>query len=393
VKRVFVVISDALRYEAAAELASEINSKNRLTAKLDAMLGVLPSYTSLGMAALLPHQQLAYRTKVDAIVDVLADGQPTSTLEARNTVLARYGGLAIKADELLSLGKEKGRARIKDYRVVYVYHDRIDLLGDKQASEDQTFQAVADTVVDLQSIVSFIVNNLNGSLVLVTADHGFVYQSSGLSEADKAVLGDKPAGTLKAKKRYLLGRDLPEDTKVWRGNTAVTASTDPGEGSLDFWVPKGTARFHFAGGARFVHGSAMPQEVLVPVLTVRESEAAAARTRQVGLSLLGSSNKVVTNTQRFEFMQSEPVSARVLARTVLVSLRDGQELVSDEKMLTLDSTSASMDDRVRSVILTVRSGSYDRLRDHYLVVRDAQSPTDELLRQPVRIDLAFSNDF
>ncbi len=393
VKRVFVVISDALRYEVADELAREINGKNRLIAQLDAMLGVLPSYTSLGMAALLPHQQLAYRTKGDAIVDVLADGQPTATLEARNAVLARYGGLALKADELLSLGKEKGRTRVKDHRVVYVYHDRIDLLGDKQASEDQTFQAVADTVAELQSIVSFVVNNLNGSLVLVTADHGFVYQCAGLAEADKAALGDKPAGTLKAKKRYLLGRDLPEDTKAWRGNTAVTAGTEPGEGSLDFWVPKGTARFHFAGGARFVHGSAMPQEVLVPVLTVRESEAAAARTRQVGLSLLGSSNKVVTNTQRFEFMQSEPVSARVLARTVLVSLRDGQALISDEQSLTLDSPSASMDARVRSVILTVRSGSYDRLRDHYLVVRDAQSPSDELLRQPVRIDLVFSNDF
>lgn len=389
VKRVFVLISDALRYEAAEQLAQEINARNRLTAQLDAMLGVLPSYTALGMAALLPHRTLAYRGNN---VEVFADGLPTGTLEARNAVLARYDGMAIKADELLALGKEKGRERVRDRRVVYVYHDRIDMLGDKQGTEDQTFNAVHDTIAELQAIVSFIVNSLNGSTVLVTADHGFIYQESELDQADKAALTEKPTGTLKAKKRYLLGRNLEDSNRVWRGNTAATAGTEPGEGSLDFWVPKGTARFHFVGGAQFVHGSAMPQEVIVPVVTVRESEAATARTRQVTLSLLGASNKVVTNTQRFEFIQSEPVSAQVRPRTVLVSLRDGQPLISDEAALTLDSASASLDERVRSLFLTVRSGHYDRLRDYHLVVRDAETQV-ELLRVPVRIDLAFSNDF
>jgi hypothetical protein len=86
---------------------------------------------------------------------------------------------------------------------------------------------------------------------------------------------------------------------------------------MDFWVPRGAARFHFAGGARFVHGSAMPQEIVIPVITLRESENESAKTRAVEFSLLGSSNKVVTNKQRFEFIQTEPVSERVLARTVL----------------------------------------------------------------------------
>ncbi|WP_338415201.1 BREX-1 system phosphatase PglZ type A [uncultured Sphaerotilus sp.] len=389
VKRVFVVISDALRYEAAEELAREINGRNRLTARLDAMLGVLPSYTSLGMAALLPHTTLDYR---GANAEVYADGLPTATLEGRQAVLARYSGLAIKADELLTLGKDKGRERVKEHRVVYVYHDRIDMLGDKQVSEGQTFDAVADTLAELQAIVGFIVNNLNGSTVLITADHGFIYQESALDSADKAALGDKPEGTLKAKKRYLLGRDLPASDKAWCGNTAVTAGTVPGAGSLDFWVPRGTARFHFAGGARFVHGSAMPQEVIIPVLTVRENESASGKTRPVDLTILGASNRVVNNYQRFEFIQIEAVSARVLARTVRISLRDGMTPISDEPSLTFDSASDQMNERTRSVSLTVRSGQYDRLRDYHLVAVDVQTKV-EVLRLPVRIDLAFSNDF
>lgn len=104
------------------------------------------------------------------------------------------------------------------------------------------------------------------------------------------------------------------------------------------------------------------------------------------------SAKVVTNMQRFEFIQTEPVSARVLPRTVHVSLRDGDAPISNEPIVTFDSQSASMDERKKSVMLTVLAGSYDRNKDYHLVVRDAQSKV-ELLRTPLKIDLALANDF
>lgn len=389
VKRVFVVISDALRFEVAHELVQQTNSKSRFKASLDGMLGVLPSYTTLGMAALLPHETLAY--KVGNGVEVQVDGHTAATLDQRSDHLKAFGGLAIKADDLMSLGKEKGREFVRDHRLVYVYHDRIDMIGDKQASETKTFEAADQTVQELSSLLSFIVNTLHGSTVLLTADHGFMYQESALDIADKSALEEKPAGTLIAKKRYLIGNDLGVTTKAWSGNTAITAGTTP-EGSLDFWVPKGASRFHFAGGARFVHGSAMPQEVVVPLVTVRVSDAEGAKTRTVSISLLGSTNKVVTNTQRFEFIQTDAVTERVLARSVVVTLRDGEQLISDEQTITFDSTSQLLDERKRSVFLTVLSGSYDSHKRYDLVMRDAVTKV-EVLRQPVQIDLAFGNDF
>lgn len=388
-KRVFVVISDAFRFEAAEELVREMNSRNRLKASLASMLGVLPSYTALGMAALLPHETLAY--KLNANLDVLVDGQPAATVEQRSAQLERFGGVAIKAEDLLALGKEKGRELVRDHSLVYVYHDSIDMIGDKQASETRTFEAVADTLKELTQLVSFIINSLNGSVVLITADHGFMYQESALDVADKSALDEKPEGTLKAKKRYLLGQNLGKTAKAWSGNTEITAGTDE-TGSVDFWVPKGAARFHFAGGARFVHGSAMPQEIVVPLITVRVSESDKARTRPVEFTLLGASNKVVTNKQRFEFIQTDAASERVLPRTVLISLRDGQTLISDEQTLTFDSTSQLMDERKRSVMLTIVSGLYDRARDYFLIARDAQTRV-EIVRVPFKVDLAFSNDF
>ena len=341
------------------------------------------------MAALLPHKSLAYR--VGTSVEVQVDGQAVATLDQRSEHLKSSGGLAIKAEDLMSLGKDKGRELVRDQKLVYIYHDRIDMIGDKQASETKTFEAAAQTVQELSGLLSFIINGLNGSTVLVTADHGFMYQESALDVADKSALDEKPVGTLIAKKRYLIGKDLGETSKAWRGNTAVTAGTNA-EGSLDFWVPKGASRFHFAGGARFVHGSAMPQEVVVPLMTVRVNETESAKTRQVSISLLGSTNKVVTNKQRFEFIQTDAVTERVLARTVVVSLRDGDSLISDEQAITFDSTSQLLDERKRSVFLTVVSGNYEAHKRYDLVMRDAGTKV-EVLRQPVQIDLAFGNDF
>jgi len=247
-------------------------------------------------------------------------------------------------------------------------------------------------VQELAQVLGFVIQSLNGSTVLVTADHGFMYQESALTESDKSTLDDKPDGILQAKKRYVLGHPLGTSPKVWAGNTSVTADTLP-EASMDFWLPKGASRFHFAGGARFVHGSAMPQEVVLPLMTVGVSEADSAKTRQVNISLLGSINKVVTNTQRFEFIQTDAVSERVLPRTVTISLRDsqaGDKPISDVQTITFDSASHLLDARKRSILLTVLAGTHD---PHYdLVVRDAISNI-ELLRMPVKVDLAFGNDF
>jgi uncharacterized protein (TIGR02687 family) len=389
-KRVYVIISDAMRFEAAEELSRALNSRNRVKARLETMLGVLPSYTTLGMASLLPHKTLAYKN--NPTLDVLVDGQPSTTLEQRSAILARHGGVAISRDDLMEKGKAGGREFVKPYELVYVYHDRIDAIGDKRGTETKTFEATEQAIKELQEVVSFIVNNLNGSNIFVTADHGFLYQESALEEADRSTVEEGMPGILKSKKRYLLGRGMWPMTNAWSGNTATTAGTELGEGSVDFLVPKGAGRFHFVGGARFVHGSAMPQEIVVPVVIVKEGDAEKTRTKTVDVSQLGSSNRIVTNKQRFEFIQTEAVSDRVLPVTLLFSVRDGERPVSDEQAVTFDSTSPMLDERKRSVMLTIQAGSYDRNKDYFLVARDAKTKA-EAWRTPMRIDLAFSNDF
>src|SRR6185312_9858900 len=123
-RKAFVIISDAFRYEAAHELVGELNGKYRFEATLTSQLGVLPSYTALGMASLLPHATLAYKG-----TDVLVDGN-SSIASERDGILQAIGGLACKAEDLMSKKKDEGREFVKDKRVVYIYHNTVDAVGD-----------------------------------------------------------------------------------------------------------------------------------------------------------------------------------------------------------------------------------------------------------------------
>ena len=347
--RVFVVISDAFRFEAAEELTREMNGRYRFKADLKPMLGVIPSSTALGMAALLPHRMIAF--KEDGSGELLIDGEPAASLDQRSKILSTHEGIAIKAEDLLAMTKDQGREFIKPYKVIYIYHNRIDATGDKAVSESQTFEAVGKCIEELGGLASFIINSLNGTVVMITADHGFIYQDKPPTPIDKSALGAKPDATLVAKKRFILGKNLGESTKVWHGYTRVTAGTDD---DVEFWIPKGMNRFHFAGGSRFFHGGAMLQEIVIPLVEVREVKArifgsvTGAHSR---CFTFGMTKKIVNNIHRFELIQTDAVSERVQPRSLLISLREGTELISNEETVTFDSRSSSMDERKKSVSL------------------------------------------
>lgn len=387
--KVFVIISDALRYEVAEELTRDVNSKFRFKAQLSSQLGVLPSYTALGMASLLPRREYGYKEGTD---QVQIDGQSCASLEQRGAILADVDGIAIKADALLAMNKEEGRELVRPWRVIYLYHDEIDDTGDTRSSEGRAFLAARNTINKISRLISFIVNSLNGSNVFVTADHGFIYQDTPPTSLERSDLGIRPEGVIKAKKRYVIGKDLGVSEKAWHGSTRTTAGTSD---DMEFWIPKGINRFHFAGGARFIHGGALPQEIVVPVVQVKELEGKAAEkeaAKQVEVSLLGSTRKIVNYIQKFELIQTEKVAGKTIPRTLVISLRDGDTPISNEETVTFDSASDSMEERKRTVKLMLKKGDYNNRKEYSLVLRDPATQI-EYERVPMTIDLAFINDF
>jgi len=118
-EKVFVIISDALRYEVASQLTEVIEKELRGEIKLSAQLGVLPSVTKLGMAALLPGKTL----ELIPGGNVLRDTLNTQGAPAREQVLKRNSNVeatVLSAADLLKMTVEEGREAIKPYRSIYI---------------------------------------------------------------------------------------------------------------------------------------------------------------------------------------------------------------------------------------------------------------------------------
>ena len=385
-KRAFVIISDAFRYEAAEELTERLRHTDGLTAEISPMLGVLPSYTALGMASLLPHEALSYT----ADGKVLADGHPTDGVQGRDAILSTVDGMACQASQVRGMKTNDLREFTADKKVVYIYHNVIDARGDSASTESGTFDAVKDCIEELRELVKTCTNKLSASKVWVTADHGFLFQEKAPDETGRTSLAAKPESAVKAKKRYVIGPDLHGTSEVHEGETAQTAGAG---GDMLFWIPRGSNRFHFVGGARFVHGGAMPQEVVVPVVTatsLRGSERDKAKATPVGIQFRGLPPfKVTTSACSFEIIQTDTVGGRYLPLRVKVAIYEGAQPVSSVVTETFASESTMNMQKVR---LDLAAGPFEKSTKYRLICREVDTGA-EVLSADVVIDRSFEDDF
>ena len=387
---VFVIISDALRYECGAEIVEILNGKYRFAAKKEAMLGVVPSYTALGMAALLPHLKLEYSGKGD----VLVDGKNCVGVGQRDEILATHKGMAIKGNELVRLARDEARNKVRGKNVIYLYHDTIDAIGDDVKTEEKIFTAVRTAIDEVCNMVSFVVNTLNARYVFITADHGFVYTDTrpGEIERNKGTLVDKDFIVLK--KRYSIGRNIPALDYVHQGKVSNTAGVTA-EQDMQFAIPKGMSLFYFTGGARYFHGGLSLQEVVVPVITVEEivgKDKEKTRDKFVGVQVLGQDYRITTGKHRFEILQLEAVSDRIRPATFKIGVYADNEPVSDIQTVTFESASQEMADRKKEVVLTLKNINFAGGKTYRLILRNADTDIEEQ-SIPVRIDRVFTSDF
>ena len=333
-QKVAVIISDALRYEVAEECLRSIRALDRFNAELTPMISALPSYTQLGMAALLPHKDLAMAE--DGSGDILSNGESTKGLAAREKLLiaGRTGEIAkaLKAEDVMNMRSEEGKALFRDHHIVYVYHNRIDAIGDKLVTEDQLPQAVEDTIEDLTKLVRKL-TSANFTNILITADHGFLYQHRALDESDFAIADPKGEEILFRNRRFVIGRGLAPT----QGMKHFTAQALGLFGDLEVLIPNSINRMRVKGsGSRFVHGGAALQEIVIPVIKVtkkREADVGQVEVQIIvpGKSLISSGQTAVT------LYQVEPVSEKMRSRELLAGIytADGT-LISDEVALTFD---------------------------------------------------------
>jgi len=334
-QKVCVVISDALRFEVAVELMERLLAENRWKAELDPMLSVLPSYTQLGMAALLPGTARALDPEK---CTVAVDGREAAGTKGRNEILAATAGsraTALQAEVFTEMNTAtEARALVRDHDVIYLYHNTIDATGDKLATEAQTTEAVETAIESLLKLLKKIAS-ANGSQVLLTADHGFIFQQNNVTEADDLPL-PLAAEWLSQNRRFALGRGL----KAAKGVKVFTAEALGLSGDWVAAFPLALGRFPLKGsGKRYVHGGFSLQEVVVPVMRIHKTRT--DDTGKVEVDLLRAPTKITTGRVSLTLYQDRPTATKVLGRTLRVGIFtvDGAP-ISELKTLTFNSAEA-----------------------------------------------------
>jgi hypothetical protein len=185
------------------------------------MIGALPSYTQLGMAALLPNQALTLMS--DGSGGVQSFGESAQGTANREKLLAkgRSGDRvkAMRADDFMGLKANDGKAIFRDHDTLYLYHNRIDAIGDKLQTEEKLPEAAEDAIADLTKLVQKL-TTANFSNILITADHGFLYQHRALDEAEFSVADPTGDEILFKNRRFVIGRSLNDVAGMKRFSSA-----------------------------------------------------------------------------------------------------------------------------------------------------------------------------
>lgn len=391
--RVFVIISDALRYEVAADLADQLRRETKSQVDLSSMQGIFPTITKFGMAALLPHETLSVKFQGN-LIEVFADGKSTESHD-RDRILKsdREDSVALKYIDLVSAKRQERSAWVKSKNVVYIYHDTIDKAS--HTSDTLVFPACDDAIEELKNLVRMIVNDFGGTNIMITADHGFLYTYSPLTEDDKADKARFKNRIVEYGRRYaiMMKDSKPEYlqyVKFLDGNTDYEA-----------YAPKGNVRIKMnGGGLNYVHGGISLQELCVPLIEYHflrnqykeyQRNKDAYDTKPVEVRLLSATHKISNMIFSLNFYQKEAVGDNRSGAVYQVYFTDGKgKQISDVQKIIADKTSENGQERTFRCSFSLKSLKYDNKEIYYLVIADERGKIKA--QEEFQIDIAWAAD-
>ena len=383
--RVYVIISDGLRYETGRELANHLTGKLSGNTECGCMQATLPSVTAVGMAALLPHQRLAMDDGMKIRCDGLSADAPN-----REAVLraACSESLAVDYTEFRRLNRTQRGELVKGKKVIYIYHNAIDRAGE---SDGNVFEACEDAINELTQLMRILTGEMNAVRVLITADHGFIYTRTPLEEYDKTGKEALQGDIMEYKRRHAIVRGAVS------GDTLQLALDPLSRPDLTAAFPNGCMRFRIQGGAEtYMHGGPTLQELMIPLIRYQSKKAGQkgyTAITKVELALVGDKRKISNNIFTLNFYQTQPCGGKMQPRTILARFEDeAGGAVSDTHRIVCDLTAAENRQRVLPITFRLLGSGYDRTAAYALVLQDVDEKTP-LMRIPFQIDIVFGNDF
>lgn len=383
--RVVVIISDGMRYECARELLDNLDLDEKCDAKIDHMLSVLPSETTLGMASLLPNKAIKVDGNLDIFVDDLHCGNSTAERQKiLQTVVPKSA--CYEFDSVMQAKQAEIREMFQDKDLVYIYQNQIDQRGEGMRSDNEVFNACQEAIEEIQTMIRRLTGYILNTRYLITADHGFIYKRDKLPESDKIKM-EKITASFK-NKRYLLSEEpILNDALVSR---CMSYLSKLNTGFVT--TPIGADIIKMPGGGQnYVHGGSSLQEMVVPVIKVNTFKGK-QDTGLVNVELSSFHHRVTNIEVKLDFMQMEAVTDTVKPRRLQAFFVDADGAkISFPVPITANIKSADAKDRLIQVKFTLKSGRYSRDQKYFLVIADQDDEKKELHRYKFEIDIDISD--
>lgn len=391
--KVFVIISDALRYEVATSISEELRITTKSDVEIESQQSIFPSITKFGMAALLPHRKLSLVKKGDSL-SVLADGNSTEMAD-RDSVLKNRNpkSAAIKYKDFILMKKDEQREFIKGQEVIYIYHDTIDGMG--HHDEMNVFTACETAQAEIVSLVKIITGNLNGINVVITSDHGFLYNYQSLVASDKMERSSFKKDIIEQGRRYVLidNEANPEFLMQVKGFY--------NEGGYKAFAPRENICIKGSGKQNFVHGGASLQELVVPIIKYKflrsgykgyEKNKDKYDSKPVTISLLSAGRKISNMIFNLSFYQKEAVKDNYVPCTYNVFLTDSNgNIISDIQKIVADRSSTNNIDREYRSTFNLKQQKYSNREIYYLVIQD-EDGLQMPVKEEMQIDISMAFD-
>lgn len=393
-KKTFVIISDALRYEVAASLTEQLRRETQSKVELKSCEGIFPTITKFGMAALLPHKELSVEIKNDKLF-VRADDECTDS-NYREKILKKANpeSVALKYKDIIKMKRPERSALVKGKDVIYIYHDTID--ESSHTSDGMVFSACEEAINEIKNLIKVIINDFGGTRIIVTADHGFLYTYSPLTEDDKVDKTSFNNQDVEYGRRYAIMQQGANP------NYLMPVKFLEGKTEMEAFSPRESIRIKMnGGGMNFVHGGISLQEMVVPIIEynyLRNDSKEYRRnkdkydTKPVVVNLLSSNRKICNMIFSLNFYQVEAVSDNREAATYQIYFTDSNgKQVSDIQKIIADKTSDNGQDRTFRCSFNLKSMKFSNTETYYLVIAD-ESGVQIPQRIEFQIDIAFAVD-
>lgn len=383
--RIIVIISDAFRYEVGKELVKRLNYDEKIIdVKIGPQIGVLPSYTSLGMAALLPNNNI----EITSDYDVYVDGNPTSNIIERNNILQSKNikSDSVQYDKLIKMKKDEMRELIAGKEIIYIYHNQID--SRSHSAEDEVFDACYTAIDEIENIIRRLTNNVSATKFIVTADHGFIYTRMKNKESEKINRFFEKED--KINKRFIISE---HNYDILGTKNLMVSDVLGNYDARTITMPLTSNVFKTQGGGQnFVHGGSSPQEIIVPVIEVK-TITGAVEIEKVKISLISMVSKITSLLIGLDFVQQEPVSDIIKPATYKFGFVDeNREPISNKETYVAKNKSENSSDRIFNLKFRLKNKKYSTNDKYYFTITDVETGL-EVHRQQVIIDIAFADDF